>query len=141
MKLKRKPFGRKLCAVLSVVFAAHVCGVFALYAVVTNTGCGHPTGVNYIFYPCDERHGPPCSSSEDSCQFEWLPPGIYWGGTCQNTSVDAYDCLMNSKWYGITTTQKGRCLADCSCLLGLDGPPFEDSGGGAMCYLGDLCTG
>ncbi len=121
-----------------LVVLVYLGGVLSLCAVISNTGCGHPYGPNYIYYPCDQRHGPPCSKELDSCLFEWLPPGIYWG-SCENTGVDVYDCITDTAWYGNTTSIIGECQSDCACAL--EGLPFEDRGGGAMSYYGGTCAG
>jgi hypothetical protein len=127
-----------LCSLVCVGITALLAGASSLLGTVTNSGCGHPYGDNTLFYPCDDRHGPPCSKDTDSCLMEWLPPGMYWGG-CVSSYVDAYDCLTDDSWEGTTTSRPGECQTDCSCII--TAPPFEDHGVGVVSYYGGLCTG
>lgn len=100
--------------------------------------CGHCEGeYNYIYWACDIHHGPPCSTSE-TCLWEGLPPGIYWMTTCSFNYVEITDCKVNW-WSGNTTSRRGVCVSDCSCIL--YGDPFEDHGSGTMCIQSGSCVG
>ncbi len=124
---------RKLAACIRVVAAICISPLNVLAA------CGHcEGGQNYIYWACDINHGPPCSSAE-ACLWESLPAGVYFDSQCLFTYVDAYHC-NNEWWVGFTTSRRGVCQSDCSCIFYSD--PFEDHGEGTMCLnLDESCTG
>jgi len=134
MQLQLQSIPKKVNSMLSVIIS--FCLLLSIFSLQGE--CGHCTGNNYIYYACDTNHGPPCSGA-DYCLWEALPPGIYHGGTCINTYVDAFHCNNDPWWVGVTTSRHGLCQTDCSCIL--YGEPFEDHGGGTMCITGEICIG
>ncbi len=107
--------------------------------------CGHCTGENYVVRRCEwytPNGQPPCPTVEGySCLIEYLPPGV-WEGGCHYTYVDAYDC-ETFKYWGDTTSRRGPCQLDCSCVI--TDPPFEDSISPLLpldaCRMPRLCVG
>lgn len=115
----------------------HAVVAICLSIVQIDAACGHcEDGQNYIYWACDLHHAPPCSTGE-KCLWETLPPGIYINARCVHTYVDANNCVV-AYWEGTTTSRWGVCTPDCSCIL--YGDPWEDHGGGNMCYTPDSCT-
>ena len=85
--------------------------------------CGHcQGGDNVLYYPCD-GWGVPCYAQPLTCILEWLPAGYYQGGSCVTDYVSIYPCT-NDTYTGPTTSRRGTCQSDCSCIVW--GPPYED---------------